>query len=559
MSPFRRVAEDFAAVPAYSVYRSEKQRKQSNKGKNKALHTEEIIITEDDGSEIQEVINEPSSSGVSDGKKKRKNRNQPGVEIIDIDENSDDSASTLEFGKRRKKNNKKIGSVKQNGTSPSIQSSNPSKKKQKNLSDVVSIIDSDEEDEDTYSGDSIVEAKKLFSWLITPVKIDEFFSDAWEKRPLHIKRAVKDYYTPVLSTAVIDRMLRNNNVQFKKNLDVTTYVDGKRETHNPDGRALPSLVWDYYKNGCSVRMINPQTFIPKLALLTTSLQDFLGSFCGANFYLTPPDSQGFAPHYDDIEAFILQVEGKKKWRLYAPKSDSEILPRFSSEDFSQEELGKLMLEVTLEPGDLLYFPRGTVHQATTVPGTHSLHITLSCHQRNTWGDLLEKRTSFLNKIRSLTERLFDHAPIDAAVDQMGKQFMHDAMPPILTAEEKTCTAFGDGYKMEDNGKLRNCGEFFLHTKIKLLRAHILRLVEEEDSVRLYHCVDNSLEYHGFEPQFLEIPEKMAPAVKHLIRSYPEFIKISDLPSLTDEEKIRIIGDLWDRGLVLTEKPLKKMN
>ena len=36
-------------------------------------------------------------------------------------------------------------------------------------------------------------------------------------------------------------------------------------------------------------------------------------------YLTPPGTQGFAPHYDDIEAFILQLEGKKHWRLYSPR------------------------------------------------------------------------------------------------------------------------------------------------------------------------------------------------------------------------------------------------
>ncbi len=36
-------------------------------------------------------------------------------------------------------------------------------------------------------------------------------------------------------------------------------------------------------------------------------------------YLTPPATQGFAPHYDDIEAFILQLEGKKNWKLYSPR------------------------------------------------------------------------------------------------------------------------------------------------------------------------------------------------------------------------------------------------
>ena len=33
---------------------------------------------------------------------------------------------------------------------------------------------------------------------------------------------------------------------------------------------------------------------------------------GANVYLTPPGTQGFAPHWDDVEVFMLQL-GKTKW------------------------------------------------------------------------------------------------------------------------------------------------------------------------------------------------------------------------------------------------------
>lgn len=44
-----------------------------------------------------------------------------------------------------------------------------------------------------------------------------------------------------------------------------------------------------------------------------------------------------------------------------------------------------------------------------------------------------QRTEFIEKVKSLMVKLFDHAPIDAAVDQMGKHFMHDALPPVLTA------------------------------------------------------------------------------------------------------------------------------
>ncbi|PNF17005.1 Ribosomal oxygenase 1 [Cryptotermes secundus] len=601
-------------ISAFAVYSSKKsKRKRNRKSSTKTEETEDMFqaAEEPDVEEILSTDDDPSASSPCSVKDKRKRKKSnisftvtseqsrtPGAEIVDVEENSDDVLliENATQGKkkkivlnpeneenedqevifqdfiRKKTNGVKLKRKPTKGMKKGTMVSEDSSVGQ----DVFIVEDVEDAEEDNYSGNSLVEGKKLFAWLINPVVPEVFFRNAWEKRPLHIKRGVPEYYKPIISTPDIDKMLRNYNVQFTKNLDVTSYSDGKRETHNPVGRALPSIVWDYYKNGCSVRLLNPQTFIPKLALLNSSLQEYFGCFVGANVYLTPPDSQGFAPHYDDIEAFILQVEGQKHWKLYPPKSESETLPRFSSGNFSQDEIGDPIMEITLKPGDLLYFPRGTIHQGRTVPGIHSLHVTLSCYQRNTWGDLMEKvitaavrvameeniefrrglpqdylnfmgvahsdksstqRTDFIEKIKSLMAKLFDHAPIDAAVDQMGKQFIHDALPPMLTAEEKQFSCVGDGLRMGPNGEIISGGEITLDTKIKLLRAHVIRLVTEEDNVRVYHTMDNSFEYHREEPQYLEISFELAPAVEHLICSYPDFVKVSDLPLDSEEPKV----------------------
>lgn len=208
---------------------------------------------------------------------------------------------------------------------------------------------------------SVEEGIKLLKWIIAPYVMEDFFNNVWEKKPLHIARN-KPYYKEIISTPMIDDMLRNQNILFTKNIDITSYENGKRQTHNPDGRAHPHIVWDYYLNGCSIRLLNPQTFLPQLHLLNTTLQEFFHSFVGANVYLTPPASQGFAPHYDDIEAFILQIEGKKHWRVYKPLNENETLPRESSKNFLQDEIGEPIMEITLEAGHMLYFPRGYIHQ-----------------------------------------------------------------------------------------------------------------------------------------------------------------------------------------------------
>lgn len=135
-----------------------------------------------------------------------------------------------------------------------------------------------------------------------------------------------------------------NNLQFTVNVDVTSYESGTRKTHNPVGRAHPHVVWGYYnvsptswrgdayifehtfeflspstQSGCSVRLLNPQTYSHGLWYINSVLQEYFHSCVGSNIYLTPPGTQGFAPHYDDIEAFVLQLEGRKRWRLYKPR------------------------------------------------------------------------------------------------------------------------------------------------------------------------------------------------------------------------------------------------
>lgn len=450
-----------------------------------------------------------------------------------------------------------------------------------------------------YMHDSTMEAKKIFECLIHPVKPEKFFRELWEKKPLLVKRHMRQYNDGWFSTAELDRILREENIQFSVNLDITTYSNGVRETHNPVGRAYAPVVWDMYQSGCSIRLLNPQTYSRNVWKLLSILQEYFGCCVGANTYLTPPGTQGFAPHYDDIEAFILQLEGKKHWRLYSPRSDSEKLPRFSSGNFTDTDVGEPILEKTLEPGDLLYFPRGTIHQAKTVGDEHSLHITVSCYQKNTWGDLFEKlmpralqiaveedvefrkglprgylnfmgvansdvdnpqRKDFLKKVEQMMYRLISNAPVDAACDQMGKQFIHDSLPPVLSEAEKSCSVRNAGEKW-DKQKQQVVGttEIEPDTHIKIVRKGVLRLLTEEDEVRIYHTLENGRVYHEVDPQYIEVEAEVASAVEFLIHSYPNFVSVENLPLPTLEKKLEIATSLYEKGLLITGEPLTPLD
>jgi len=443
---------------------------------------------------------------------------------------------------------------------------------------------------------SIENGDEAFEWMIVPCKPDEFYRDYWEKKPLLIKRAeARDHYKSLFSTKALDNILRKQRVLYGKNLDVTSY-DGKRETHNPEGRVYPAVLWDFYNNGCSIRMLNPQTFHNAVWRLCATLQDHFQNMVGANVYLTPPGTQGFAPHYDDVEVFMLQLEGKKHWKLHKSRTEEEKLPRYSSQNFSQEEVGEPFMEMDLEPGDMLYLPRGTIHQGNCLEDKHSLHITISMYQMNSWTDLFEKllpgalavasqeniefrkglprdfllnmgvvnegresegRKQFVDKVKTMMKKLIDYAPIDAACDQLGKKLMHDVLPPALEVSEVARTVAGDGEKWHGIKKtVVNRVEIDPDTNIRLIRSTAVRLVQEDETVLMYYSTDNTREYHEVESQSLEIGAEMAPALEHLINKYPEWTKVEELPLDELEDRMKVVGDLWERGIVITSEPLE---
>nr|XP_046229287.1 ribosomal oxygenase 1 [Scatophagus argus] len=437
-------------------------------------------------------------------------------------------------------------------------------------------------------------ASRLFQWLISPIPAKSFFKETWEKKPILVQRNNPDYYKGLFSTAEFDRILRQENVQFGVNLDVTSYTNGMRETHNPPGRALPFTVWDFYESGCSLRMLNPQAFSSTVWNVLSILQEQFGSMAGANIYLTPPGTQGFAPHYDDIEAFVVQLEGKKHWRVYNPRTEDEVLPVLSSPNFNQAEIGKPILEVVLEAGDLLYFPRGFIHQGDCLPDAHSLHITISSYQKNSWGDLLQRvipaaleiameedvefrhglpldyltfmgvqnsdkddprRTKFFSQIDSLMKKLTNYAPVDAAVDQKARDFLHDCLPPMLTPEELGSSVRGARTRWE-RGQVKDVGAHITaQTRVRVLRAGCARLCSDGEAVHLYYTTENSRVYHKEELKSFEINTEHIDAIEFLIHSYPKFVTVGSFPCDSTEDRIALAELLFERGIIHTAEPL----
>jgi hypothetical protein len=115
--------------------------------------------------------------------------------------------------------------------------------------------------------------------------------------------------------------------------------------------------------------------------LGARLADELGHPVQINAYITPPQNQGFAPHHDVHDVFVLQVSGRKHWIVHRPVVEDPLdnQPFNGFKDEIAERVGEEpLIDTSLEPGDALYLPRGTIHSAQAL-GETSIHLTVGVH------------------------------------------------------------------------------------------------------------------------------------------------------------------------------------
>ncbi len=179
------------------------------------------------------------------------------------------------------------------------------------------------------------------------------------------------------------------------------------------------------------------------------------------------------------------------------------------------------------------------------------------HENSTNSDIKKKREAFTKTVSGLVTKLTEQ-PADFACDAMAKKFIWDSLPPYLNSKERKTTVFEDGEFML-SGKVLNRVEFGPETEVKFIRKNCVRLVVEDELIKLYFSTENPMVYHeDAEPQYLEISLELAPAINHLISQYPEYTKIEDLPISSEDigQTIQVVSDLWERGLLFTKEALE---
>ncbi len=223
-----------------------------------------------------------------------------------------------------------------------------------------------------------------FADFIAPFDAAEFRRAYFGKKPLHIRGAGRVAnplpwtrfndalaITPYWNEETLKVFYRNRLALKENYCDLSDVADGAKAPADP--RKVKALLGF----GASLVANHIHRVSPEVGAVAHMLQREFGASCGANVYCSFKGVQAFNTHFDLHDVFAYQAEGEKLWHVYEARADnpvSPLPPGDESEKFLVESRGKLLLEVHMKPGDILYLPRGQYHDAIT-GAEASLHVT----------------------------------------------------------------------------------------------------------------------------------------------------------------------------------------
>ncbi|HEY0371485.1 MAG TPA: cupin domain-containing protein, partial [Thermoanaerobaculia bacterium] len=217
--------------------------------------------------------------------------------------------------------------------------------------------------------------------------VGDFLTRVWGQTFAHIP-GTRGRFHELLSWSEVNGMLQKHRLEpprlrlvrkgeFAQKGDFLRYEGGKIPF------VVPEKLSERLRDGYTLVVDAVDDMADGVMRTAEDFERVLHEAVQVNLYAGWREQQGFNRHCDTHDVIVLQVYGKKYWRVYEggrphPLKD-DIAPNQVAPD-------KVVWEGMLEDGDALYIPRGWWHEASAV-GEVTLHLTFGIHQR-TGGNLV---------------------------------------------------------------------------------------------------------------------------------------------------------------------------
>jgi 50S ribosomal protein L16 3-hydroxylase len=186
--------------------------------------------------------------------------------------------------------------------------------------------------------------------LLSGLSPARFMRRHWQKTPLLVRQAWPGVRSP-LARADLFALAAGDDVESRL---VVRQGSAWRLRHGPlPRRVLPPLGqpgWTLLVQGLDLHVPAARAMLERFRFVPDArLDDLMLSYA--------TDQGGVGPHLDSYDVFLLQVHGRRRWRIARPGDDTlvEGLPLKILRHFEPAA------EWVLEPGDMLYLPPRWAH------------------------------------------------------------------------------------------------------------------------------------------------------------------------------------------------------
>ncbi len=208
--------------------------------------------------------------------------------------------------------------------------------------------------------------------------VEAFLANRWGRLPEHFKGA-PGRFASLLPWPTLNTILQEHRLDAPRIRVVKEGKDQPRGAYLQDrngisGASAPSVriqeLNALLRSGALLVIDAIEETSAPIRALAEDLERTLSAPIQINAYAGWQETQGFKTHWDDHDVMVLQVAGKKSWRVF---EDNKPYPV----DYDEREVPPPTPHWAgvLEAGDVLYIPRGWWHDAKPV-GEPTLHLTI---------------------------------------------------------------------------------------------------------------------------------------------------------------------------------------
>ena len=348
--------------------------------------------------------------------------------------------------------------------------------------------------------------------VLGDISVEDFLANYWQKKPLVVRGAFPEFEMPFTaeelaglacetdapSRMIIEHGLPPENKPWQVKLS---------PFEDEDFTTLPD-------SHCTFLVNDLERYIPELGNLIEPFR-FIPDWRIDDLMVSYAEDQGsVGPHTDDYDVFLIQGQGKRRWKVITrddyPKDLIPNLPIALLKEFEADE------EYLLEAGDMLYLPPNMPHYGIAEGACFTFSVGFQAPRTV---DLVQSWLETFSKNQELTQRFTDAGRSlqnsSGEISNTDLEALSKLMQSAIQEQQKDIKVFLGKYLTEQKGELPDFDHQTENIDFQNLEADF----ERESWLRMAYTQDKNTINFFANGHHIKLTQDKKTAIQELCENY----------------------------------------